>query len=144
MINAHQHLFENFPDVADVLEGDRGIDELTLAHLMIDNIVDQVGDILRRGVLQTAGCRFHGIGHHEHDRLPGKGQRTRVMKQLLIGYFLREVLQKTVIEILQYACSMMGPDKIDDRLRKFPLFGDLDSANDVVFDDTGAFFKRLS
>ena len=64
------------------------------------------------------------------------------MKQLLIGYFLREVLQKTVIEILQYACSMMGPDKIDDRLRKFPLFGDLDSANDVVFDDTGAFFKR--
>ena len=59
MINAHQHLFENFPDVADVLEGDRGIDELTLAHLMIDNIVDQVGDILRRGVLQTAGCRWH-------------------------------------------------------------------------------------
>ena len=118
-----------------VAEGDGAVVEEALAHLCLDDTIDQGADALGRILLERSRSRLYRVADHQDRLLTRERVRTRVAEQALIDLLVGMLVGIFDVEVARQSRAVVRGDEVADDLWQVVLLGQAQSLRDVADDD---------
>ena len=125
-----------------VAEGDGAVVEEALAHLCLDDTIDQGADALGRILLERSRSRLYRVADHQDRLLARERVRTRVAEQALIDLLVGMLVGIFDVEVARQSRAVVRGDEVADDLWQVVLLGQAQSLRDVADDDGRALRVR--
>jgi hypothetical protein len=85
VVHPHEDADELLLDRLQLTEGERRVAKLSLVDPLPRDVLDELAELLRRGVGEHARRRLDAVGEHHHRRLRGLGDGPRVRELAALG-----------------------------------------------------------
>ena len=106
-----------------VAEGDGAVVEEALAHLCLDDTIDQGADALGRILLERSRSRLYRVADHQDRLLTRERVRTRVAEQALIDLLVGMLVGIFDVEVARQSRAVVRGDEVADDLWQVVLLG---------------------
>ena len=127
-------------DVLEVLKGEGGLGKLSVGDLLVNHIVDHLGDVIFGEVRERVAAGFDSVGHHEDSALACGGFGSGITEERGRDGLSGVAVNPGVIEIAGEGCAVVCEDELGDDLGEPVFLRHACAFGDVADDDLRRLF----
>ena len=140
MVDAHELGLEDFFGGLDFGKGDGGVAEAACGELLVDDGVDEAGDVFFGDLLEAVAGGFDGVAHGEYGLLAGAGVGAWIGEEAGVEFLLGALVLGLDVEIFGHAGAVVGGDEAFDDGWELHAVGEGEAFGNVAYDDLGGLF----
>ena len=131
MVYAHDFFLQHLAYNGEVAHGEVGVLELFVGHLLVDDGIDEIGNLLLVGVFHAMHGGFYRVADHEDCCLAREWDGSMIGEGSRVDVFAGVLSLFHDVEIVGAACAMVRPDEVDDDARELGFLGQFYAVDDM-------------